>query len=986
MTQLPQFNWDRLPFPVAYPLHFANDATLAPSARLDNLIFATYQAMRTTALLLLADYLEDDTIDPKLSQAIRGLRMPHWGEWSILASALANYWQRPDKTPAFPQLAANWLRVNNTKPRSEWQTLLQNCPGHKGRALSPNEAIWKLRNDRAHRQATQTEDKALQDLKQIDDYLPVVTYLIAALFNDVDLRLLRKVSDNSEEELHVIELHGIHADLQFIPQRLDAVWAGAFDPTGIAVLAGERAITVYPFLVSADDDDEILATGLTEHLMMLDGMNPKAMLLLGVHRYTESMRHVQALVDALANKQIDIRLSRDQVKPWTVSEWSRLNASEDLSAIRNRKYFPDWYVERPDVDQTVLQRLEVSGLGLLLLGDAGSGKSSLLARLVENLLSEPEALANDATHNALYHKAEHDLILYLTGPSAYQTDAGLTGPELLMTILARKAGIIAKEFTSLTDFLTHLQRQHPHDSQANRKTWLILDGLNEADRYADLITALDDVLPSLTRFPQVRLVMSMRSGAYSALRQRHLADFRHGAAVFRNEIHLHRFTDPTRQSSDTLAYLDVRPFRPDETERAYHLHRQHLPDKSCQADFTQLPSATQQLLASPLYLHLFHNTYAGSNCPPQSLDQGRLLDSYLDHLADNLPAIGDTLLKLGKIMLERRSATLPVAIADAWLADWRQAQGYDAKTSVVKLDPIEELVSASLLLRPAEEGFGADRQLQSFQFAHQKLAERVLLRTLLADLAPKPLPDAQTFLAWARWAAADDNRADFAELAGALQSLIVNLSEAGLADVALSVLQLTVSNTSVALLSALLRHLGPMSKKPEPNPYRKILAALEVAELINVNNYPLWSEAVWAVRDWLLNYGYHSATLALETCHLNALSPLAAAEPGRADLQRDVWVSFVKLGDLALQLGQGELAGRYFQDGLVIIQALAAAEPGRADLCYDLAISYLRIGDFQAVLNTLKPLREQGLRYSRSDELWDYAWTKIHEPDGQASE
>ena len=48
---------EHLPFPVAYPLAHARDARLPARDRVANAIFAAYQAMRTTALLLLADHL-----------------------------------------------------------------------------------------------------------------------------------------------------------------------------------------------------------------------------------------------------------------------------------------------------------------------------------------------------------------------------------------------------------------------------------------------------------------------------------------------------------------------------------------------------------------------------------------------------------------------------------------------------------------------------------------------------------------------------------------------------------------------------------------------------------------------------------------------------------------------------------------------------------------------------------------------------------------
>jgi hypothetical protein len=75
---------DALPFPVAHPLLFARDPALSVTERLNNALFAAYQAMRTAGLLMLADYLDVNASDRALDGAIRRLRMPHWGEWTEL--------------------------------------------------------------------------------------------------------------------------------------------------------------------------------------------------------------------------------------------------------------------------------------------------------------------------------------------------------------------------------------------------------------------------------------------------------------------------------------------------------------------------------------------------------------------------------------------------------------------------------------------------------------------------------------------------------------------------------------------------------------------------------------------------------------------------------------------------------------------------------------------------------------------------------------
>lgn len=76
------------------------------------------------------------------------------------------------------------------------------------------------------------------------------------------------------------------------------------------------------------------------------------------------------------------------------------------------------------------------------------------------------------------------------------------------------------------------------------------------------------------------------------------------------------------------------------------------------------------------------------------------------------------------------------------------------------------------------------------------------------------------------------------------------------------------------------------------------------------------------------------------------LSRRARAEPGRADYQRDLSVSYNKMGDLFQALGQGEQALEAYQKDLDIAKRLARAEPGRADLQWDLVVSLWRVAGY----------------------------------------
>ncbi|MEM9997830.1 MAG: tetratricopeptide repeat protein, partial [Bacteroidota bacterium] len=73
--------------------------------------------------------------------------------------------------------------------------------------------------------------------------------------------------------------------------------------------------------------------------------------------------------------------------------------------------------------------------------------------------------------------------------------------------------------------------------------------------------------------------------------------------------------------------------------------------------------------------------------------------------------------------------------------------------------------------------------------------------------------------------------------------------------------------------------------------------------------------------------------------------------PDRADYQRDLSVSYNKVGDLYRALGQGEQARDAYQRSLDIAERLAKAEPDRADYQRDLSVSYTRLAQHHLSLD-----------------------------------
>ena len=419
-----------------------------------------------------------DTISRDLAGPIRGLRMPHWGEWSVLADKLAKFWSghfpeaRPERASHFPELVSGWLEVNRTatpKRDDPWQALLPELRGNNAsalRATSANDAIWKLRNDRAHRQATRVADQT-DDAQMLARLLPVVEKVVTTLFRAGTPTLVRCVR---HEPLEVIRLHGAHPDLLFATEPLAAQWAPAFATTGVAALAGDVALPIYPLFVPGDDEPEacrVGSGGLIERISMVDGVKEKKLVLLGVRSHGESERHIGPLLDALARKNVDTGQDSEGTKRWTIAGWSRATAREAVASLRDRKYFPECYVERRKVEEAVGHCTANGGRGLLILGEAGSGKSSLLARLADRLGTEPEEGEQPAepvtkgkkVDRYLQAKGEGDVVLFLSGHAAFAGDAGKDGAALLTDAVMLRAGVRAGTFARLTEFASRLANQ-----------------------------------------------------------------------------------------------------------------------------------------------------------------------------------------------------------------------------------------------------------------------------------------------------------------------------------------------------------------------------------------------------------------------------------------------------------------------------------------------------------------------------------------------
>ena len=103
----------------------------------------------------------------------------------------------------------------------------------------------------------------------------------------------------------------------------------------------------------------------------------------------------------------------------------------------------------------------------------------------------------------------------------------------------------------------------------------------------------------------------------------------------------------------------------------------------------------------------------------------------------------------------------------------------------------------------------------------------------------------------------------------------------------------------------------------------------------------------------LLNTGSVAAALDRATRIAAVTREQAEADPSNAQAQRNLSVSYERLGDLLVAVGNTGEAGRLHRDSLTIRDRLAKADPSNAQAQRDLSVSYERLGDLmQSVGNT----------------------------------
>jgi tetratricopeptide (TPR) repeat protein len=99
--------------------------------------------------------------------------------------------------------------------------------------------------------------------------------------------------------------------------------------------------------------------------------------------------------------------------------------------------------------------------------------------------------------------------------------------------------------------------------------------------------------------------------------------------------------------------------------------------------------------------------------------------------------------------------------------------------------------------------------------------------------------------------------------------------------------------------------------------------------------------------------GNPSAALTSYEVNLAIAERLAKSDPGNAGWQRDLSVSYNKIGDAQMVQGNRSAALTSYEANLAIAERLAKSDPGNAGWQRDLSVSHNKIGDVQMVQGNL---------------------------------
>jgi len=701
------------PFPIAFVLKTEVLEAKTPKEQVDGLIRLAETALQYATLIAVSDYACAEFKDERVSHRLERLRRP-------LTSDFANFLRiavpilKEHGALFVPELA----EAINEATRKQVQAVRMGEWGLEEREMPLLDALVNLRNAVRHGRWVGRFEAF------IEHYAPLVADFLHLMAWCERYPLLRLLSSGQ-----CLRLMG--AETTFTPEPIPDA---ALEELARAQRAGEltgllladpslsRFRTLYPFLLWTDcphcQQEPLL--GLTEEVFLFNGVEGK--------RYVAYLGVMHSRPMSEPKERVSEIFEAKRVPPETVKVeqvtypvlYDRARAQSELwlsENIRARRYIPQVYFPRKEMESELETFLKGSKSGFLLLGESGIGKTNLLCHKVDE-----------------WHE-RGEIVLFYAG---HQLNPDEPMEQRLLSDL-----YLQDEFIRLLEFVR----------KEGRRFIVVVDGVNEHPQSAKLLKCLCEFVQRYGRNFPLKVILSVRSVFFARMLQA-LGEGRSEeqlksleAGLFPPTIFQTHAVEREGRREETHRF-ELEAVDEDEVREIYESYRAfdgywteegQLRRFRPTTPYESLTPQVRQVLRHPWLLRMVMEAYDGKPVP-ERLWTGDILNAFCeakifgrtDEERERFAPRSQLVTELVRLMRKlKRDNFLRDELHD-FSAEWSKALLERELTRSPYLQLLDEGV---LMETPIAEEWGRFRRIVGYQvrFAFEPLFEFLLSNELLAE-------------------------------------------------------------------------------------------------------------------------------------------------------------------------------------------------------------------------------------------------------------
>ncbi len=929
------------PYPIASIYFALEDKKASLKDKRHALYFTVYQLMRCISLPFISAYLYKETLPETLSEkaidsfnsTLVKLRSPYFSDWIAVLFKIAGC-QSDFGISIFDEAINNCKEICGA---TNFKQLMDNIRDAKvkvsteyaleyGRRTEINllEAFLGLRNATAH--AGRTLDEVCHE--DIQFYRPLLDELLKKFYWIGNCRFLQLNGNLFDERTKITRLCGAQ-----LPQQEEIVLSDnqyksfKVSPIIIEFPVGNSLDTLplYPFIFDQIEGEKICSYD--GHNLRDDVKSPiRVIYYLGNDkRYPINDQKIDNLPDnlikpgeklreLLQRRKVRWELSKEDLTPFTLADCANEFSSRTVEDQIGKKYLPECYLEREDLSKPLYDFLletpidkNYSYRGMFWLGNAGSGKTALFTQTVYKLLSQ-----------------KHHIVFFLRGDSIYPYEKG----DILFQNIIHKIGLKAKDFSNFTELFNRLkdsiknQNEKPNTPQ---RFILVLDALNEAPFAHQVIEETIDLLKTAKNYPFIRVVFSIRSEAFAVLRRKRLenqSDLLDSVKPLLLPIKNHE------NENDIPAYICT-TLEQNEAAEIYKLYQTR--GQACFTSWDELPLVTKQLLLTPLYLHLFHEVFQNKNAEDISGEPISLFEAFINEKCKRNTFLKQSLQQLSERMLKTARPDFTDSDALEMRQEWQNTNVLTEREINFRFSPMEIAEMEGIVQKRVGEGgyrivFQTVREFllfQAFKHSYQKMTAENALEWDLNTNKYSQLPEYNSIFYWLMKFYIKENRVSDAAL---LYSSKLSVE--------------SKQHITNALRDSILSNeedFGTLGLN-----FTKSIVITPGIEHENIR--VLYNRINVDLFDSLIEVT-HCATIAdILSTVAEKLVQLHQSGDEDAEFAHSLYISYIRLGDMACLLGNLEEANSYFEKGLGLAEKLYQKFPNNTKLDRNRSLSYSRLG------------------------------------------